>query len=492
MTTHRWPAVLVLAAIFVSALAYERGEGPPGGPEHTVQERLALERAVPHVDDHSGAQERWYCPGAGAGGAAPARTDLILTNTTGRDMHVHVSAMTQADNVPVQERRRLDLEPRTTEVLPLGELLEGPSVGATVESSAPGLLAEVRLRSDVGVAVGACATSTGTSWTFAAGTTTRDARYDLSILNPFPDDAVLDVTIETDEGTRVPTALQGVVVAGRSNLGIDLTEEAQRREHIAVHVEARAGRVAVARVQVVDGSLEARGLSHALGATGSALTWVFPFRSGGEDPPARYAVLNRADLGAEVDVELRPDDPERLFDIEPFALSVQSRRFAVVDLRADADRVVEDLLFAALVLGRNQVPVVAEQWITGEEFVSITPGIAVQATRWTVPHVPAAATSLGVMNVAASGIALLDVQALGPAGWEPVSGLQQLEVAPGRRILLRDEDLPAAALRLRSTAPVVVGRRVQVDASVSLLAALPSRGSSSRPDPFGLLEAEQS
>ena len=39
-------------------------------------------------------------------------------------------------------------------------------------------------------------------------------------MNPFPDDATVDVVLATDEGTREPQRLQNLVVRARSSLGV--------------------------------------------------------------------------------------------------------------------------------------------------------------------------------------------------------------------------------------------------------------------------------
>jgi len=243
--------------------------------------------------------------------------------------------------------------------------------------------------------------------------------------------------------------------------------------------------VVAERIQVLDGSEGPSGLSASLGATEPALTWVFPFARTGPDVDERYVVFNPAGESAGVDVELRLDDPERLFDIEPFELLVEPGRYAEVDLADDPERVPPGTPHDTIVQSRNGVAIIAEQSLIGDGVLAISPGIPVQATTWTVTPVPGAATTIGVVNVGLDGIALLTVNELTADGWRPVEALRDLEVGLGRRILLRPSDLPDGPLRLVATAPVVVGRRIVEGDSVSVTAALPERGTSSRPDPFG-------
>lgn len=537
MRDHRWPALAVIACLVGFAVLYDH-ENPNQAEGGSAPQVLALERAVTHISDSPQEVDRWFCLGAGPTLGGSVEVDLLLTNTaagqvmasvTPLEGTVHVSedsldsegragaletsadagvtatdvtaaaatgsAGTGLDGTTTTGRGAVYPEPvsipvaaGTTEILPLGRDPLPGALAAVIESDSAGLVVETRVSSEVGVSVSGCATTTSTEWYFASGATTRDSRYEIVAMNPFPDDAVLDVRVLTEDGTRVPTGLQGLVVPRRSAIAIDIGEEAQRREHIAVSVAARSGRTVVGRTQLVDGTLGPKGVQSGLGATGPWDTWVFPVGTGGQGPPPVFAVMNMSERAAEVDVEIRPDDPERLFDVEPFALTLDPDRYATVDLGAESERIPDDTTFGAMVLVRNTVPVVAEQWAVGETLVSIVPGIAIQATRWTVPAVPDAGTGLGIVNVSAESIALVTVSEWTVQGWSPVDDLADLEIGPGRRLLIRPDDLPPRSLRVDASAPVVVGRHLDLSGGSAFVAALPARGTSSVPDPFGLSE----
>jgi hypothetical protein len=492
MRTHRWPAIVVLAACLAGAVAYDQGahRGDPAVPPPDVQDEvLRLERSIPHLRG-TGGSERWFCGGGGAGPEAPIAQQILLGNVATVQRTVTVTVLRDAadvDRSPVVTE--LALPPGTTTVLPVDEVVASSTTGAVVEGDGAGVVVEQRLRWTHGDAIGACATSAAEAWHFVGGSTARDATYRVTLLNPFPDDAVVDIRIETDEGTREPTSLQGLVVPGRSVTPVDVAANAERREVVAVHVQTRSGRVVAHRVHARDGTLERTGLSVSLGAPAPAMTWSMPYPSGGIAAPARYLVTNVDDIVAEVDVEVRPDDPDRLFDVEPFALTVEPGRFALIDLSTTsaAARLPEDVTYAGLVLAKGRVPIVAEHWVPGRTQLTLVGGIPVQAMTWTVPTVPDATTGIGIVNLSPEAIATVRVQAWSASGWVDVAELDRLELNPGRRLVLRGEDLPSAALRISSTAPVVVGRRITQPDGLSLVPALPERGTSSEPDPFGLL-----
>lgn len=482
MSTHRWPAVIVLGALVVGALAYDRNEPSPATPGAEADERLAIERSVPHLAAGSVGSERWFCAAGGVPADGSAEHELLVSNTSTAELRIVVTALHGAGESARAER---SVPAGDTVVVEMRSIAEGDAVAAIVEAAAAGLVVEHRLSSAAGTSVSQCATAPSSSWWFATGATTVDATMTLAVMNPFPDDAVLDVTVETDDGTRVPTALQGMVVPGGSVVVVPVHSEVQRREQVAVAIEARTGRVVAERLEQLDGTTATEGLAGALGSTGPAESWVFPFARTGPEVTERYVVYNPGDVPAAVDVELRLDDPERLFDLEPFELTVAPGRFEVVDLAEEGDRVPAGTPHYTIVSARGGVGVVVEQVLAGEGLLAMGPGLSVQATTWTVVPVPGVETSVGVVNVGAEGIAVLTVEQMGDRGWTPVAGLTELEVGPGRRLLLRAQDLPVAPLRLTSTAPLVVARRLRQGASVSVVPGLPQRGTSSLPDPFG-------
>src|SRR3546814_11798721 len=111
-------------------------------------------------------------------------------------------------------------------------------------------------------------------------------------MNPFPDDATLDITFATDDQIRETGRFQGFVVPGRSVVGA-YVEDLGYRDQVSTQIEVRSGRLVVDRIQMFEGTDEdaRRGIPPGLGAPVSALEWVFPAgepNGGVHEPAVRF------------------------------------------------------------------------------------------------------------------------------------------------------------------------------------------------------------
>src|SRR6202011_5703649 len=73
-----------------------------------------------------------------------------------------------------------------------------------------------------------------------------------SLLNPYPEDAIVDLRFVTEQGVESPAGFQGIVVPARSLLGVDVGTHLRRRARVATTVSARAGRVVAWKTQVIN------------------------------------------------------------------------------------------------------------------------------------------------------------------------------------------------------------------------------------------------
>src|SRR5439155_14375934 len=121
-----------------------------------------------------------------------------------------------------------------------------------------------------------CASAPSNAWYLPTGTTTRDAHEVLAVFNPFPADAVVDVTFQTSDGFRAPPELQGLPVPGGQLRMLDISTSVPRIEQLAGTVAARSGRVVVDRLQSFDGSdpNHPLGLAATLGAPAPTSVWT--------------------------------------------------------------------------------------------------------------------------------------------------------------------------------------------------------------------------
>jgi hypothetical protein len=455
--------LVVLAGLLVGGFAAER-MADPEAPD-PVADRL--DRLVPVVADDSVLGATWYCAAGSTTPDGPADHTVVLTNTGDADRRATVAAVAGRDDPVTTE---VEVPASTTARVELAELVEAPAVAALVEVDGGGVAVGHELVGPTGADTGPCASAPSSEWYLAWGDTSRDARYLLALFNPFPDDAVLDLEFATDEGARVPSAFEGLVVPGRSVVVADVGAEVTRRDQVAASIVARTGRVVAERIQVLDGSAGREGLAVDLAVPRPLEGWVVPAGVVGPDRVERLVIANPGDRTAEIDVELRPADPERFGGIEPFELSVPAGEALVLDL-PDEPRVADvaldqELAYEAVVRSLNGVGVVVER-VTARPPDADAPGLAVVsgtplvAGRWVGPPVPAtvAGARLVLTNPSADTIVLAELGLLTADGAAPL-GADEVEVPAAGRIevelaeLADLDDLAGAAVVVTADGPV--------------------------------------
>lgn len=502
--TRRFPALVVViaavAAVVAGGLAVDGRTGvAPAAAEATAADLAPVAPAADALGS------TWYCA-AGTGtadgtadhvvtianvGAEPV--DVVLTVVPGADLG--------ADPDAEPEVEELTVDPRSREEVDLRDVVEAPYVSAVVEAGRGEVVVEHAIATGgTDFDAAPCASSSSPSWYVAASTTTRDAQAQLVLFNPFPDDAVVDVTFVTPEGKRAPSAFAGLIVPGRRTTVVDVGEIVSRHANVSISVVARAGRLVVERVQRFDGTDGPAGTSVTPAAPEPAPVWHFPDGLVADGIGEIVTVYNPTDQPAEVDVEVHLDPTSDLSQpvaAEPFSQTVAPHGFARIDVGNDGqppptgdttttsttapagDGTTEDAApIGRVPLGRghsitvrsqNGVPVVAERWIrsaspAARTGFSATLGSPVLATRWLAGIGGATADVaeyLVLLNPAAEGIARVSVTAATPAQELAIAGLEDVEVpAQGRVAIdlgqyLNRDDL---VLVIESSTPIVAER----------------------------------
>ena len=90
-----------------------------------------------------------------------------------------------------------------------------PWIGAIVDIDAGAVAVEQQVSGALGQAATPCATAGSSEWYFSTGATLVNAGVVLSLLNPYPTDAVVDLSFTTDQGVEQPQGFQGLVIATR-------------------------------------------------------------------------------------------------------------------------------------------------------------------------------------------------------------------------------------------------------------------------------------
>ena len=325
----------------------------------------------------SGGAVTWYCPAglisqdasssaasSSAASSASTVSSTVVVNPSTEQAGMWVTYFpssfregaeawrTYADQGSVQ---RVVVEPQTSlEIaVPDGLIPQDRSelfLSVLVELDRPGATVAQAMSTEIdGITERAllpCAEDVSSSWYFAAGTTTADARFMLGLFNPFPEAAVADVFFATDNGRRTPTRYEGLIVAARSALYLDVGVEATRWRQLATTVQTRSGQLVAAKLQIFDGSQGIQGVGMGAGAPAVSKQWLFPFGSA-QDEPTAYLVYNPGREEARVEIDFRLD----FGSAPPVELLVPAGQQAAVRVNASAE---EDLPF---LLSEEIIPV---------------------------------------------------------------------------------------------------------------------------------------
>lgn len=347
-------------------------------------------------------------------------------------------------------------------------------VAAMLEFSQPRVIVEHTVQGPLGADVGPCASDPSSTWHFATGTTTVGATESLAVLNPFATNAVLDIAFATDDGSRQPGSLAGLVVPPRTLRIIDIAAENPTRRQSSMLVTLRSGRVIAERLQTFNTDEGLSGLTIALGAPAPALQWVFP--AGRSIPGAgeSYVILNPSEVEADVELLVKLDRGAAGVDSQPFSLSLGPGERVGVIVDPDAalpaselavsfgSRLDGDEPYWVLVQSFNEVPIVVERVVAARSEqangVLTGPGSPLASTeQWLPLPIELGATSpqVAVVNPANDTIARLEVQALVD---DTLVEVTSVEIAPGGRIaadLSASLPVGSVGLLLSSSTPVV-------------------------------------
>lgn len=509
MRSSRLTALALLAGAITGGLVLQAAERPASTPEGVVAVEAGV--AIPAAMPPGTLTSTWYCAGGTPTEGGFADHVLLLANPTdlARQATVTVlpgtiaTAPAAGDETPGEETTTtaevttteaqetttttavepppdptvVDLPAQSRIEVVLQELVDAPLAGAVVEIDGGEVAVEHQITGDGGRATAPCSTTAARDWTFPWGVTKRGTRELLVFMNPFPDDATVDILLATDEGTREPQRLRDLVVPGRSVLGAYI-EQDTRREQVSAQVHVGSGRLVVDRIQTFDGTDPTfEGITLGLGAPTPAETWIFPDGKVDEGITEQVVVYNPSDDVAEVEVEVRLDDPDTNGVPEPFELTIPPSRFSIVDLHEPDAEVSEDtpkripdgVGHSLIVRSLNGVPVVAERVVTSSEpssnlGIGATLGSPVAAPAWLFPGGGLSEERdeyLTLFNASTDDIARFSVTALANGQPLAVQDLQDLEIPPGGRRVIRlsdHTDLEVLPLLVAADGPIVVER----------------------------------
>ena len=489
----RWPAMLALVAVLAALVVADR-LAPEPNPPAPVMITGAARAGYGGPNDPP---RTWFCTG-GVGGSGDLRQEIVVVNTTAHELRTRVRLFpavplggqsqrwpSTSVDVAVAPYSRFVVDPVATVVRAAGDLAAFAEVFVASEVLPDAAGGVVFQRTVVGEQsdVSPCTTATSPNWHFASISTRRDARVRLSLLNPFPDDAVVDLAFMTDEGRREPVAYQGLVVPANALTVLDVGSEVTRRDQASFSVVARSGNVVAARLQTFNGELGIAGAVLEAGSPRAGEVWLFPLGVAGADAGATnsFVLYNPGVAEARVDVAAELDASLLSRGVPPFELTVPAGRrvevvFAAGDGRGGAShpssafgaidaatRLMSSDQYWVSVRSFNGVGIVVERLRTAPAG-SGAPGVSALAGRVSAsdrgvlvwPAGIDAPAEVAIVNPSLETISRLTIDVLTAGGWQPLEGFGELEIRPRQRLLLDlAPDATRLALRFHSSEPLV-------------------------------------
>ena len=464
--TERSPRrLLVVVAIAVLALAGGLLDRLPRAEDERSRS-TSLVATMPVGAPSTSLSSTWFCAGgmATTDGVDGMQADgaVAIANASDRALK---GTITVVPNEGDAKSMALEIGPRSRRHVLLREVLIAPYASALVELDGGEVVVEHEISGPLGLSTAPCASAASDRWYFAEGSTAREDSMRLAIFNPFPEDAIVDLSFSTDQGRAVPSDFTGLVVKGGRNLIVKVEDHVRRRVNVSTTAIARSGRIVVDRLQARGGA--AKGISLALGAPSPGDRWYFPEGFVSDGITERYHLYNPTSSEAQVSIELTLDEGAA----EPFDLTIPPRDRVTV-VASEEERVPKGLGHAATVVSLNDVPVVAERSVTAvapapRTGISDALGIRETATTWVLASGGATDTldEVVVLHNPSARAASASIRGLVGGQLLDVATLQEVALPAGRRVAVRltdhikRDELP---LLVRSTSPIVVERGLYV------------------------------
>jgi hypothetical protein len=476
-SVRRWPVLAVLAAVLVAGLSLSHlGIGNPSVPAAEAQ----VSSDAPTV----ALSDSWFCAGATAAPGSVASGELVFDNAGRAPVQGTVRLVS-----PVGDFRKMNVTVPAGATSTVVEQFVGlprrapkPWVGALVTLYSGMASVSQVVSTPEGPASQPCASAASTHWYFVDGATLRNASDHISLLNPYPVDAIADLSFTTEAGQENPAAFEGVLVPADGITVINLGSHLRIREHIAVTVTARTGQVVAFQTEVVtrppagshlegphqglNPAAPIYGATLALGSTEPSSSWWWPAGSDGNGLTESYIAYNPGPDAARLSLVLLSQGSESGLGSSS-ELTVPPYGTAAVKTNGQP-WALPGIMYAVHLVSTNGVPVVAERSVSATRpspmrGLGTLLGQAQPSKEWLLGGTSAMAPTKHRgqvwLEVANPGLksAVLNVEALTGGHLAQAVGLPALGLRAGGRTSL---ELPAGtgdeALVVKSSQPVVV------------------------------------
>ena len=371
---HRMAAVVGIVVLLVAAWVVDNRVDRPST-------EVATEVQAPRGGRPGARSSAWFCTGATSATDGAANGTVVVANAGNRRLAGSVTVV-PSEGEPKQVALSVAASGRT--VVRLLDVVTAPYVSALVELDGGEAVVELAASGPLGESATACASSASTTWYFAEGVTTRDAAEVITLFNPFPEDAIVDLVFTTEEGEVTPQALTGLSVRGRGMQAVNVGDHVQRRVQVSAQIMARAGRLVASRLQTFDGSDGRKGMSVGLGSAAPGDLWYFPEGFLGEGLTERFQLFNPGREEARTSLDLSLEQGQA----EPIILTVPAQSRVTLNANEEA-RIPKGVAHAVTVRSTNDVPVVVERTTDAVApaprlGLAITAGARLATDRWVV------------------------------------------------------------------------------------------------------------
>jgi hypothetical protein len=414
----------------------------------------------------------WYCAASTALTPAPPAHTVVVTNPTDDPV---TARLTPYAPEGAGEAVEVEVPAGGPLVVDVAQRFGSPSRSVMVESPEGQVVVAHELAVDTGAESVPCVTGTSGEWWFPTLSTVRGAGAQLTLFNPFPADAGVDVEVVLDAGIRVPTSLAGIVVPAGTARVVDLGQSVQRRDQFAAVVRTRSGRVVAEVTQSFDGTAGPRGLRMYTGVAAPAGRWAFAGGFTGDGVAEGLVLVNPGEERITALVQVTPYGGSASAP-EPLEVEVPGFRYVVVDLSAESripgegyHSILVDSPDRPLVAARTTTITAAPAAAPADPAasrpalssgVAVGTGTPVAASDWIVPSLQPSASPAPVVLVhnPNDGIAVVSTSTVAGGSSSGLDGAQ-VEVAPGDSVAVAVpvvDGVEAVALRISSMSPVVV------------------------------------
>lgn len=481
-TPRRWlPFVLLITVVAGGVFVQQQNdEANPVSPII-----LSAATRVPVAAEADALSTAWYCAGGTSSGDGAAELTVVIANASERGASAEVSAVSDDGR---RRRSTLSVPANGRTRVVARDLIDADWVGLTIEVFGGRATVEREVSGPAGIDASPCSTSAATSWFVPSGSTVREAKYYLTLFNPFPDATSVDVTFATDDGPKNPRSLRGLAIPARSLRVVAVGDSLPARKEIAAKVTARTGRIVVDRVQIYTGKGDSvaagtdgvaspapQGLASTAAIPAASVRWRFPDAQKGPETRTQLAVFNPSRRLARVDVSIAYEDPDRRTEVEPIQLDVRAGEQTILDL-TNLAALAEGTPFSIDVRSIEQVPVTAEQLVFGSVSdagegteaappvagFTVVPGSPIAASSWFLASRGQSTVrdaSVVVVNPGATAVTVT-VESIVSGSRSKVADATVRIPAGDRRVL----DLASApfnpALVISADGPVVVGHSI--------------------------------